>query len=78
MAATAAPVPGWCPVEGGVVPRWARRGCHNHAVSITEIAGYRVIVGDRVVTELIQTPPEEDERLRLAVAESGFPISTAS
>ena len=43
MAATAAPVPGWRPVEGGVVPRWARLGCHNHAVSITEIAGYRVI-----------------------------------
>jgi hypothetical protein len=37
-----------------------------------------VIVGDRVVTALIQTTPEEDERLRLAVAESGFPISTAS
>ena len=56
------------------MPRWARLGCHNHGVSITEIAGCRVIVGDRVVTALIQTPPEEDERLRLAVAESGFSI----
>lgn len=62
------------PGRGGVVPRWARLGCHNHGVSITEIAGCRVIVGDRVVTALIQTPPEDDERLRLAVAESGFSI----
>jgi hypothetical protein len=38
----------------------------------------RLGVGDRVVTALIQTAPEEDERLRLAVAGSGFPISTAS
>ena len=48
------------------------------AVSRRFVAMTETALSDLLAADLSQTPPEDDERLRLAVAESGFPISTAS
>ena len=48
------------------------------AVSRRIVAMTETALSDLLAADLSQTPPEDDERLRLAVAESGFPISTAS